>query len=351
MSEIFNELLKQVRHRDNSFKVLNDTKINVPTIKFDKFIPQTHLGKTPKEWVMCEGWFLRSMYEKLRHHPDNNYVTCMDNLVYDKEFGYDDLDMTKVSCILKKADSGTSYDISTEMIASRIANLFGVKTQYVAPVGSASDKCICVDFLSGKQTMDNYYEFTGVNYLPAFTYERGDSPIRTWVENLNRALNEKLAHLSTEVRQEVVDRVLTGFIQQYLFKKYIIRDGDPAGVNYSFVHEKEDLSDLDISPLYDMQYAFSKDKFRSQFYGMNDDIEYLANMYGPQLDQIIERFGSPDFAKVKSIVYPLCPYAYQRELRYSTIKSGFKELISCYKGVKASIAKRDGLPETSDFNM
>ena len=347
MSEILNNLIRNKRQKNDDFGLIKDKQSNVPTVKFDKFIPQTHLGKTPKEWVMCEGWYLRSMYEDLRQHPNNNYVTCMDNLVYDKDFGFDGLDRTKVSCILKKADSGTQYDITSELIASRIANLFGVKSQYVAPVGSAIDKCICVDFLSGQQQMDNYYEFTGTFYLPAFTYERGDSPVRSWVEKLERALKDKLAHLSSDTRQEIISNVLKDFIKQYLFRKYIVRDGDPAGVNYSFVYEKEDMSDLHVSPLYDLQYAFTKDKLRSQFYGLDDDMQYLANMYGVELDQVISEFGSPSFDKVKSIVYTLSPYAYQRDLRLNTVKSGFKELVNSYNAVKASIRKRDGVEETS----
>ena len=343
MSEFIKQFLSHTSKKSDECKLLRDTKTKVPTVKFDKFIPQTHLGKTPKEWVMCEGWFLRSMYEDLRHHPDNYYTTCIDALAYDADFSYDDLDRTKVSCILKKADSGTSYDITSELISCRVANLFGVPTQYVAQIGSSIDKCICVDFLSGNQTMDNYYEFTGVNYLPAFTYERGDCPIRTWIDNLVRALKEKLAHLSSEMQNEVTERVLVGFIQQYLFKKYIIRDGDPAGVNYSFVHEKEDLSDLHISPLYDMQYAFTKDKLHSQFYGLSDDMEFLANMYGNELTQVMSRFNVPDFNRVKSIVYTLSPYAYQRELRLSTIKSGFKEVVNSYNAVKDTIQNGDNV--------
>ena len=132
-----------------------------------------------------------------------------------------------------------------------------------------------------------------------------------------------------------------------MFRKYIVRDGDPAGVNYSFVYEKEDMSDLHVSPLYDLQYAFTKDKLRSQFYGLDDDMQYLANMYGVELDQVISEFGSPSFDKVKSIVYTLSPYAYQRDLRLNTVKSGFKELVNSYNAVKASIRKRDGVEETT----
>ncbi len=351
MSEIFNQLRKQVSVKANSSIVQKDTKDKLPTIKFNKFIPQTHLGKTPKNFVMCEGWFLRSMYEDLRQLPDNNYVTCMDSLVYDEDFDYDGLDRTKVSCIVKRADSRTHYDISSEAVASRVANLFGIQAQYVVPVGNGLDKCICVDFLSGKQTMDNYYEFTDTIYLSAFTYEKGVSPIRMWVENLERALKDKLAHLPADSRQVVSDRVLKGFIKQYLFKKYIMADSDPAGVNYSFVYEQEDMSDLHISPLYDMQFAFNKDKFHSQFYGLNDDIQYLANMYGTYLKQIINEFGSPDFEKIKSIVYDLTPYASKREYRLSTIKTGFKQLLSSYKEVKSSIQIRESRYEFSELKM
>jgi hypothetical protein len=328
MSEIFNSLKRHMSRKKNSFM-----PCKIPTVKFDKFIPQTHLGRTPKEWVMCEGWFLRPMYEELRENPDSNFVTCMDALIYDDEFDFDGLDRTKVSGILKKADSGTDYDISGEIIACRIANLFNVKSQYVAAIGNSQEKCFCVDFLSGKQTMDNYYEFTSAPLFSAFSFDEGDSPIRPWVEHLEVALESKLAHLPITEKQKIIDDVLTGFIQQYIFKKYIVRDTDPAGVNYSLVHEKDDLSDLQMSPLYDLQHAFQYFEY-PQTYGLKEDLEFLASKYPNCLDRVVAGFGEPNFLKIKSIIWSYSPYAYQREKRLSIVKNGYRELINNYHMIK-----------------
>lgn len=272
-------------------------------------------GLEKKKFARCKCSYLDEMYNDISL-PNSHYVTCIDPLVRDEKITKEELDGMSISTIIKGYDG--SYDIenpselsikledtSAELICSRLANLFGIKTQYVAPIKGNPYCAIIVDFLKDKETIQNFKEFTGESpssFLKGFNISSWISPIVDQIIYLTPD-----AFMNPQLAKADVDRILEDFVKQYLFKKYIVHDSDLCSVNIGFIVTPD--GKFDLAPAFDFSNCFNPGIRSSQGEGLKEDIEYLSKQYPNILKKAVSDF---DIARkksdeIKSIVYRFAP--------------------------------------------
>ena len=71
--------------REKLIKYLNDFKLTDEEIEYFELFDELNvekIGSLVKGYLRCKGKYLEPMYDYLTNNPDNNYVTCLDELIY-----------------------------------------------------------------------------------------------------------------------------------------------------------------------------------------------------------------------------------------------------------------------------
>lgn len=244
-----------------------------PFVDFDQFIPEGDLGAGAKSFVQTKGWYLHKFFEDIRSKHNNSYVTCVDDLLSDKNTTEEEFKNFSVSSILHIADK--KAQTFNSLYSARLANILGIRTQYVAPHKTDIKKYISIDFLKGKETIENFYEFTGLNKYHLDAHYGMPNTLQRWLQPLDASLRNKLKPLTDTKRTQVYKDIMTDFIKLYFFKKYVIMDSDLAGKNFGFVHSKPDYSDAVVSPAYDYEYSFYYPNMQFSQSEMKEDFKFL----------------------------------------------------------------------------
>ena len=266
-------------------------------------------GKINKSFVMCEGAYIEAMYYDLTGNPDNHFVTCIDESLYDHHISVEEFRGRKISAIVKDSDSkgyqksikSSEAERSTtaELICSRVADLYSISTEYVAPIKGSPYGCIVVDFLSGNEQLEDYAEFTGKKPT---VYAEGSS-IANWIDPLYEEILKRAPGNSFQKKFAYVRPMIKEFVKQYIFKKYIVHDADFCSLNIGVVHTP-DYKEMKISPLYDNERCLLPGVRCEQGSGLEEDIAYLVKHWPGLLKSIIREFTLPQEKKqkMKSII-------------------------------------------------
>lgn len=288
---------------------------SVPLTSFDEIDIRGGSGKETKMFARCKCSYLDEMFDDVTA-DDSNYVTCIDNLLHDEKISRDEFDALNISTIIKGYDG--SYDIddpnvlnmklmgtASELICSRLANLFGIKTQYVARVKGNPYCSIIVDFLKDKETIKDFKEFTEgspSSYLSGFDISSWISPITNQIFFMtpDALFNPSLA-------KDDIDRVVEEFTKQYLFKKYIVHDSDLCSANIGFVVTPD--GKCDVAPAFDFTNCLAPGVRTLQGDGLERDLEYLSKQYPDILARVVKDFelSFEKNEKMKGIIKKFAP--------------------------------------------
>ena len=266
---------------------------NLPIHNFDE-VGEVN-GKINKFFTMCEGSYLIEMYKELTSNPNNNFITCVDECLYDYNISLDDFSKTKISTILKLSNS-TQYEnrhksseaersTKSELICSRVANLYNIKTEYVAPIRNNPFGCIVIDFLRGDEKLEDFTEFTGKNpsvYLPG-------SSIRRWMEPFLEGIIHRVPKLDNKTMNEIVRPMMKEMVKQYIFKKYIVHDADFCAVNFGIVSDTA-TNHMSVSPIYDFERCLLPGIRSGQGVGLEEDIHFLVKHWPGLLKSVLKDF-------------------------------------------------------------
>ena len=142
---------------------LSDSQASSIHKYFDKILITNYnpnsLGTLKKRFVRTKGSVLLPLFNSKRNDSNSNYVSCVDDLLLDSEFTKEDFEKMYVSSIIKECRYGVSQFAQSEVVASAIANILGVKTAYNTfdPTGKY---VISVDFLKDNQELVDFGTFT-----------------------------------------------------------------------------------------------------------------------------------------------------------------------------------------------
>ncbi len=276
----------------------------VPAHAFDE-VGETN-GRINKKYVLCEGSYLEEMYHDITSNFNNGYITCIDEDFVDADFTLDEFRKKKISCIMKLSEfksynrrykeSEAERATSAELICSRLANLFNVTTEYVAPIHDNPYGSILIDFLSGDEELMDFEEFTGTRPT---VYAEG-SNIGKWIEPLVNTIIKKSPVKGQNLMARVVRPMVRDFVKQYMFKKYIVHDNDLCFANIGVVHNADNTL-LRMSPLYDYEKCFLPGIRSSQGQGLEDDLDYLVEHWPGLLKGVINDFTLTDEKKQQMV--------------------------------------------------
>lgn len=286
---------------------------SIPLSPFDVTDKPDGLGA--KKFARCGCRYLEEMYDDVTN-KSSNYVTCIDKPLHDEKISKDEFKGLNISTIIKGYDGSYNItspatlnsnltDTSCELICSRLANLFGVKTQYVAPIKGNPYCCIIVDFLKDNEEFMDFKEFTGHS---ASTY-LNEFDIGSWIGPLSSKIFFQTpdAMFNPELARSDINRVVEDFARQYLFKKYIVHDSDLCVVNIGVIVTPDGKTSC--APAFDFSACLSPGVRTPQGQGMERDIEYLNKNYPKILKHIINDFEvtSEKESKIKDIVQKFAP--------------------------------------------
>jgi len=294
---------------------------------FEEFV----YGTSPKKFSQCRGSYLMDMFREIRNDPDSRYVTCVDRLIADETFTEEKFKDFPVSVILKTHKNEFKEEFTTnELIGSRIANLFGIATEYVAPIKDNPDKYLVVDFLTGNQQIETFCQFLNTIKLDAYHFDisrKGDCCIKHYIEPLIKAVMNFYKNKSAYARAIKLKQILIDFTTQYFFKKYIIHDADLCGVNFAVVYSSRNTN-LRVSPAYDFEKCFFPGRRTLQGYGMEEDLKYLTNSYPALVRSLLKTFTlTPEKRdKMQDIFNEFEPYRAYRESHYNLIVNSITAL-------------------------
>lgn len=283
----------KTRFIDAIVKIENDTINNVQVFKdFDKFKIDDkevlQLGTAKKRFVRTSGQVLLDMYDEISSGQIPNAVTCVDDAIKSGSLSREEFADTYISTIVKKARRGDIEYKNSELIASRISQILGVKTSYIAPYGDKnSDQYICVDFLKDKEEIVDFCEFTGATFIDGVTL-----PAEVWLQYLERGMEKNLPKQS-HVREKLRDDIITDFIRWYLVNVAILKNDDIGKYNVAFIH-KEGQKNFSLAPAYDLEYTMGKTKGRIEFFPfeaerrLEESIEYFIKNYPKHLEKAMQ---------------------------------------------------------------
>lgn len=274
----------KTRFIDAIVRLENDNIHNVDGFKdFDKVkIGEKEIlqvGTAKKRFVRTSGRALLAMYDEISSGKIPNAVTCVDDAIQSGSLSREEFANTYISTIVKKARRGDVEYKHSELIASRICEVLGVKSSYVAPYGDkTSDQYICVDFLKGKEEIVDLGEFSGAPFI-----DGSDLGAEPWMQYLEKGMEENLPRLSN-VRERLRDNIITDFIRWYLVNVAVIKNKDMGKYNVSFIHTVGQ-KDYALAPAYDFEYTMGKTKGFIDFFPfeaerrLEDSISYLITHY------------------------------------------------------------------------
>ena len=274
---------------------------------FDQLDDDIGEGTSKKTFQLCSGRLLLRMYDDILGNPSCSYVTCVDQLI--RTSSREEFEKALVSVVVKE-DRGTSLTkhkfITSELICSRLANLFGIKTEYTLPVSDDPNKVILVDFLQNVPTGENSNEFRSqkmetFNELTNTEVVSARSEISMWLQILEDVLNnnERFSGVSTERKNQII----VDFITQFIGVSLILSNTDFNGWNVAFVHS--DDTDWALAPAYDYEYCLGNSSYLIDKYiqkpanFMQTNIEILAKDYPNQMVEAMQHFKLTEDKKLE----------------------------------------------------
>ncbi len=171
-------------------------------------------GSSSKGFAMVKGSEMMDLYDIMKNNPDTHFKFCGSD--YIKMSTPEEFQRMFFSGIIRKSRSDTKFATS-ELIGSRVAEIFGVDAPYVTPLGNTHTIVASMDFLKFSEEMETFADYTGA-LLPR------QANATSWLRFLNRRLDKE--QKTNPVDNETRNHLIKELIRHYLVRKLILRDND-----------------------------------------------------------------------------------------------------------------------------
>ena len=206
-------------------KVIEDEKdISEHLIPFDEIIAEP-VGSAMKGFAMIKGEYIGEVYDIIRDNPNSHYRFCGDDFI--RSVSKDEFSKMKYSAIIRKSRRGTDFAIS-ELIGSRICELFGIECPFVAPLGKSNTVVASLDFLKYGQRMETYAEYTGAMFDRKATAE-------DWARAFSKTMEQDNSYNLTNDKKKLLTKEL---IKHYIVRRFLLQDNDFNCGNVALVSDK-----------------------------------------------------------------------------------------------------------------
>lgn len=195
-------------------KIIEEEKeISEQLVPFDEVIVDSSEGM-PKGFAMLKGSSIIELYDILKNDPNTHYQFCGRD--YTLNSTREEFENMRFSAVVKVSKKSTEFSRS-ELVGSRIAELFGVDCPYVVPLGKNNRIVASLDFLRYSQEMETFAEYTS-------SLLNRQASMARWVKAFTRALDKdkNYANITAEQRTYLIKEI----IRHYIVRKFIIKDND-----------------------------------------------------------------------------------------------------------------------------
>lgn len=265
---------KDIKPLDQNFCEVKKVANYVFGERFQKIVG----GRSDKLFYLCQSDYLKEMFDEIKcgatYVTAHNSVIKSDYVCSSKKYPNE-----YIPVLIKR--SSDILDLSAyDEISSKIANVFKIPTVYnkqfsVIEKGYKKNYLLSVDFIEYPKEFD-----TLAVYL---NHER-----RTHIfnfESFHLMLQEEMSNKKHAIflNDEEKAQLEKDFVEQYLFRRYILKDGDLDTENIGILYNPE-TNKYELSPVFDMEFAFSKfDKQLEEI--MVSDLQYILENHK---DEIVE---------------------------------------------------------------
>ena len=213
-------------------KVIEDEKeISEQLAPFDEIVAE-EAGSLPKGFAMIKGSSIMELFDIIKKDPNTHYKFCGSE--YIKNSTKEEFANTRFSAIIKKSRKATDFSKS-ELIGSRIAELFGVDCPYVAPLGTSNKYVASLDFLRFSQEMETFAEYTGALF-------NRQASMSAWCRFFKRTILKDKNYAG--ITEEQVSNLLKEIIRHYIVRRFILKDNDFNCGNLAVVMDAEKVPSL-----------------------------------------------------------------------------------------------------------
>lgn len=259
-------------------KVIEEEKeISEQLVPFDEVVAD-EAGSLPKGFAMVKGSSIMELYSIIKNDPNTHYKFCgYDYIMNSTE---EEFRRMQFSAVIRKSRRETDFSRS-ELIGSRVSELFGVDCPYVAPLGKNNRIVASLDFLKYSQEMETFAEYTGAIF-------NRQASVSAWIRVFKRALAKDKNYAG--ITEEQVRGLVKEIIRHYLVRKFILKDNDFNCGNMAVVMGVENAPSL-VS--FDFEFCLNNSIVFDYSGGLGPDfmernIAELAKEYPQELDEVMK---------------------------------------------------------------
>ena len=269
---------------------------------FDEFSGKDGEGTTTKAIVMIKGKFLKELFDEIKNNSDTSYVTCVND--YIKNSTWEEFAKFPVPIYGKQARNGDNSYNRNELVYSRLANIFGLKTVYSFPLNSDCSVIASINVPkvlepSNIENTDKEIKQQHIESLNDFIFvclELGRrDPISRWIGVLNDAIAR---HSETkQMTEEQIDNLRYDTVFEYIMRRYVFKDNDYQGSNAIVIHDG-DYKNLVRGPSMDYEFCGDMKIWMLRDFGdsFNDrrreDLNFLKKTHPDIFDKIMKSINN-----------------------------------------------------------
>lgn len=223
-------------------------------------------GSTQKRFFLCKTKSLKELIGEL-NNENCSYITCINEEIKNSLKSGEELP-TSIPVLIKMVEFLNNYYI--EEYCSKLANLFNVKTVYNKNFSNnGSHYSLSVDFIDKNS---QFKTFDDLDCNKMSLYETTFSDVVGLLKKNNLKFNKK------ELKKD--------FVNQFIFRVFVICDGDFYSYNSGFLIDIETKMTR-LAPCFDMEASMiGRGLLKNPFEVSNKD-EIMLNLYLENKEEVV----------------------------------------------------------------
>lgn len=246
---------------ENFFKDFGKINTNNP-LKLYSSLADKLGGSLPKNFCLCDSNSLKELFDEVKK-PNSSYITCYNNLIKN-DYNGKDVPIKFIPVMVKEYDlRENKYGVYTEELCSKISNLFNVETSFIKSFEHNNKLYILsVDFMQENTLFETLGSYGYINHNDHFLYySEYISNILAKTRMVNPYIFYKEVNKLDDYDLSLQDKIKIEekLIEQFLFRKYIIKDNDFYDYNVGILYNTK-TKEYSLAPNFDMECAFESEQ-------------------------------------------------------------------------------------------
>ena len=254
--------MKDIREAPTINEAVSSGKDGISNVfNFDVIDGREGSGSASKAVVMVPGRYLKELFDEVKNNPNTSYVTCVNDLILNST--WEEFQNFPVPVFVKEVRAGNTDFGHNEVMFSRMANTFGLKTVFCFPLNG--DYSLVASVNVPKNLEDSNINNPGgglkseqIVSINDFIDDKGESgprrnsSLEEWLWYFKDALKK---HPETRnIPKEQIYDIVSDIVFEYFIRKYVFNDRDYWGINSILMHSG-DFENLRHGPSMDYEFC------------------------------------------------------------------------------------------------